>query len=366
MKVLFLTNIPSSYRVDFFNEMGKYCDLTVLFEKGVSDERNASWQSYQFQTFRGIVLQGKKTAVDKAFAPSVTGYLKKSLYDRIIVTNTATPTGMLAILHMNLHRIPYWIEGDGAFPKQNEGVKRYIKRYFIKGAAGYFSTSQMHDSYYMTYGAAPDKIYRYPFTSLKEQDVLLQAVTPEQKQALRKKYKLPTDKVITIAVGQFIHRKGFDILLDCWAKQNETHVLLLIGGGPLRKQYEEKKIENVIILDFLEKAQLMEYYQASDLFVLPTREDIWGLVINEAMANGLPVITTDKCIAGLELVRNGENGYIVPVDSHSELSEKMNTLFRQPELLRSMAQMSLKKIAPYTIENMAKTHVETIEKSLEG
>ena len=53
---------------------------------------------------------------------------------------------------------------------------------------------------------------------------------------------------------------------------------------------------------------------ASDLFVLPTREDIWGLVINEAMSFGLPIITTRKCIAGTELITDGENGYLLEAD----------------------------------------------------
>ena len=50
------------------------------------------------------------------------------------------------------------------------------------------------------------------------------------------------------------------------------------------------------------------YYQAADMLVFPTREDIWGLVINEAMANGLPTVSTDKCVAALEMIKQGENG----------------------------------------------------------
>ena len=63
MKLLFLSNVPSPYRVDFFNELGKYCDLTVLFEKTTSDERDESWKKYQFNTFRGIFLRGKTISV---------------------------------------------------------------------------------------------------------------------------------------------------------------------------------------------------------------------------------------------------------------------------------------------------------------
>ena len=68
----------------------------------------------------------------------------------------------------------------------------------------------------------------------------------------------------------------------------------------------------------------------------------------EAMANGLPIITTNKCIAGLELVKNGENGYIVPVDSVEEISKTINLLFENNEN-NIMGENSLKKIKEYTI-----------------
>ena len=77
-------------------------------------------------------------------------------------------------------------------------------------------------------------------------------------------------------------------------------------------------------MPFMRKDQLKEYFLISDLFILPTKEDIWGLVMNEAMGYGLPVITTDKCIAGVELITDEINGYIVPINYVEELSNKNN------------------------------------------
>ena len=93
--------------------------------------------------------------------------------------------------------------------------------------------------------------------------------------------------------------------------------------------------------------------------MLPTREDIWGLVINEAMAYGLPVITTDRCVAGLELVEDGVNGYIVPVNDAASLAEKMLCVLNGD--MQQMGRRSLEKIQGYTIENMAQTHVAILE-----
>ncbi len=71
MKILFITNIPSPYRIEFFKELGKLCELTVLFEKGASDERDTSWKNYSFDGFNGIILKGKKHSTDMSFCPTV-------------------------------------------------------------------------------------------------------------------------------------------------------------------------------------------------------------------------------------------------------------------------------------------------------
>ena len=65
-------------------------------------------------------------------------------------------------------------------------------------------------------------------------------------------------------------------------------------------------------LQHLEPDALAQVYGVSDVFVLPSFEETWGLVVNEAMACGLPVITTDRVGAAVDLVREGENGFVVP------------------------------------------------------
>jgi glycosyltransferase involved in cell wall biosynthesis len=77
------------------------------------------------------------------------------------------------------------------------------------------------------------------------------------------------------------------------------------------------------------------------------------------MAYGLPVITTDRCVAGLELVEDGVNGYIVPVEDEKALAQKMQIALESD--MEAMGAASLEKIQPYTLENMAKVHAEIFE-----
>lgn len=360
MKVLFLTNIPSPYRVAFFNELGKEVELTVLFEKGASDERDASWKEYHFQNFTGIILPSRRASVNTAFCPSVCRYLNRS-WDHIICANATTPTGMLAIQTMKLRGLKYWIEGDGAFAKSGKGVKEKIKKHFLSGATGYFSTSKAHDEYYLTYGAKADRIYRYPFTSICESDVLKSAPVEEEKRRIKSSLGM-VDNPVVLSVGQMIPRKGVDILIRTAARCKGVD-FYLVGGKPTDEYTGLKKTlnaENVFFGDFKKPAELKRYYQAASLFLLPTREDIWGLVINEAMANGLPIVTTNRCVAGLELVKNGENGYIVPVEDVPATVEAIQKVMDADT--KKMSERSLEIIRGYTIEAMAEAHVRILSK----
>ena len=119
-------------------------------------------------------------------------------------------------------------------------------------------------------------------------------------------------------------------------------------------------ITNVHFIDFMPKKELADYYRAADIFVLPTREDIWGLVINEAMAYGLPVVTTEKCVAGVEMVCEGHNGYIVPVENTDALKKAIVKAFH------ISGEAVLNTAKKYSIENMAKSHMRMFELTLKN
>ena len=146
---------------------------------------------------------------------------------------------------------------------------------------------------------------------------------------------------------------------------NDDCGLYFVGGEPT-KQYldivHQNNIQNVHFIGFTEKEKLKLYYAAADIFVLPTREDIWGLVINEAMAAGLPVITTNRCGAGLELIKNNQNGYLVQVDDVDNLSEKIHVILNNKNLKNKMENNATEVIKNYTVEKMAQWHYEQLSK----
>ncbi|MCD7791355.1 MAG: glycosyltransferase family 4 protein [Bacteroides thetaiotaomicron] len=330
--------------------------MTVLFEKRGSDERDSSWLDYKLDNVGAVFLPGKSTGVAEAFCPSVVKWLRKD-YDHIVVTNFSDMTGMLAVLWLKSHRKSYELESDGGFPGSGKGIKEKIKKFFISGAERYFSTAKIHDQYYMTYGTPSERIVRYPFTSLSDTDILKEPISEEEKANLKSKLNM-TEKHIVLAVGQFIYRKGYDVLIKACADLKDTGVYMVGGEAP--EEYLElvKKVHatNIHFVGFKQKQELQDYYLAADVFVHPTREDIWGLVVNEAMAKGLPVITTDKCVAGLELIIDERFGKIIKSDDTVALSVAIQDVLANLSPEQNI--QILCHIANYTLDTMANCHIK--------
>lgn len=365
MKVLFYTNVPSPYRVDFFNELGKYCELTVLFEIGNSNERSDEWRKYSFKNFTGIVMKGVRVRTDMAFCPCILKYLKKGMYDRVIVTVLASPTAYLAVWALKLKKIPYVFEGDGGFAEKGKSIKAYFKRYIISNAKRCYSTSGTFDDYCKMYGAKASNILRYTFTSLREEQMLKECISGDEKRILREQLGIKEKKVI-LSVGRFVHVKGFDLLLKACENNSDEIGIYIIGGSDkgeyaqLQKQYN---VKNVHYIEHMQFDTLKKYYQAADVFVFFSRGDVWGLVINEAMSQGLPVISTDKCGAALELVENGVNGYVVHSEAVEEMRDAINKMTVSEQICADMGKKSLEKIQKYTIEFMAKEHMDLLNEA---
>ncbi|MFJ5768869.1 glycosyltransferase family 4 protein [Psychrobacillus sp. NPDC093180] len=363
MKVLIISNIPSPYRIDFFNELGKAVDLTVIFEAKLANEIKFNWNLEEIKWFKAKFLK-ESNIEEKKVDWSILKYIKKNYYDVIIVTSYAYLTEMVALLTLKFKKIPYYLEIDGGLIRTDENYfKSKLKSFLISNAKGYFSPSKSSDDFLVYYGADREQIYRYPFTSLKREDILNEVIQADEKSVLKKQLNIQEEKVV-LSVGRFIHGKGFDVLLNACNEIGKDIGVYIVGGNPTDEYVKLKNkynLTNVHFIGFKTKEELKNYYKAADLFVLPTRGDVWGLVINEAMCHGLPVITTDKCVAGIELIENYRNGFIVPVDHSGELSEKMNIILEDMETKNNMSNQNLEVIRKYTIENMVNKHLEILK-----
>ena len=360
--VLYITNYPSPYRVNFFDELSRYCDVTVLLSERVKEQKhwNPAWFIQGEGSFHLVELGGLRLKLgEETLCGEVISWLKKP-FDVIIVGGYSSPTAILALGWLKWKRIPFYMEVDGGLIREDSRLKYLFKKSLVSSAAFWLSSGEATDRYLTHYGAKPDRISHYPFTSLYARDILPELPSEEEKRELRKQLGMEEEKILLCAC-RIDPGKGLDVLLQAAGELADNVGVYIVGGEPdeqLRQILNARALPHVHFVSFCSKEALKRYYRAADLFVLPTRSDVWGLVINEAMACGLGIITTERCVAGLELVENGVNGYLVPVDDAAELAEKLNTALRGD--LRAMGRASLEKIRPYTIENMAKIHGEIL------
>lgn len=366
MKVLFVTNFPSAYRVDFFNELGKGCDLTVAYERKKAAHRDEKWQGAKGDHFREIYMRLRPKGTSQSRGSATKNTVKCGNYDVVIFGGYASPSVIRAIVYCRTHKQKYYIEFDGSFDKTDPFLKRIVKKYLLKGAEGCFVTSEETARYIQKMGISTEKIIKYPFTSVREEEIIASPLSFHEKAELRKRLNLPEGQLI-ISVGQFIYRKGYDLLLE--ALSNVEHsVSVIIVGGEATDEYielcERYNLTNVRFLPFLRKRELFQIYKAADLFVLPTREDVWGLVINEAMSCGLPIISTYNCIAATELIDNGRNGMLVPSNDSNALAVAIKEILSRD--LYKMGEASLACIRNFSIEKMAQKHIEALYERVNG
>lgn len=359
-RVLFITNYPSPYRVQFYDELGKHLDVTVLFADRIEEKvtRSAEWFVESRGGFHMVQLQKRAFTVGgRDLCLDVTEWVRKD-FDAIVVCGYSSPTAILAMAYMRLKKIPFYMEVDGGLIREDSKLKYAIKKRLVTMPNAWISSGKHTTRYLTHYGADERRIQYYPFTSLQAADIPERIPTPEEKQQLRRELGMTEEKIL-ISVSRFIPSKRLDMLIRSAAEIGEQVGVYLVGGEPTEEYLalqKEQSADNVHFVGFKKKEELAKYYQAADLFALPTQTDVWGLVINEAMAYGLPIITTDRCVAGLELVEEGVNGCIIPKDDQAALTEKIRAVFASD--YRKMGEAALETIRPYTIENMAKAHVE--------
>jgi len=356
MKVLFITNIPSPYRIDFYNELSRFVDLTVIFEARRVQGIRFNWNDDNLR-FKAVFLSEGEIQ-EKKIDFKIFRYIRLKEYDYIFATNYSYYTELIALLYMQLRKIPYCLEVDGALMRSESKLKFMLKKQLISKASYYFSPSKESDRFLIHYGADKERINRYEFSSLWKREILAEIIDDVEKSKIKRILGLQ-NKILILCVSQIIHRKGIDILLDALNGLDNDYQCVLVGEKPDEQYYkfvEDNMNNNIIHLEFKDRDTLRKLYQAADVFVLPTRFDVWGLVINEAMANGVPVITTTGCVAGTELVQDGYNGYLVPTEEPYSLREKISILIENRKKRKQMGRNAIKTIQNYTIEQMVDSH----------
>ena len=152
MRILYITNIPSPYRVDFFNHLSEDCDLKVIFDSMNAKDRANDWFNSDNIKFKySVIRSGNIFKLGKE--------LNKK-YDLVVIGGYSTINGALAIQILKLKKIKFIINADGGFVNYKDSfVSKFLKTYFISSANYYLSTSNGTNEYLTYYGAKKENIY---------------------------------------------------------------------------------------------------------------------------------------------------------------------------------------------------------------
>ena len=265
--------------------------------------------------------------------------------------------------------IPFLLRGD-ANNKRKFSVPHLLRnqtllRLLIRQASAVIAVGSSNRSFWKRFGATDNKILFSPFCVDTEYWFAHAAKTLPRRCEIRRRLGLD-DRMVVLSVGRNAYIKGFDILVKA-IKQIPKTILVLVGDGAsdalVERIIEEHQLEErVKKVPFLQQDELAEHYAAADVFTLMSRQEPWGLVINEAMHFGLPIVASDAVGAVDDLVK--DNGFIVPAGDVDALREKLLLLQKDEELRYNMGQKSREIISEWNIERAAEGLWEAIKFAL--
>jgi len=375
-KIALITNIIAPYRVPCFNKIieSDIFNFDVYFL--AENESNREWKIYRdkikfhYKVLKGVHFKLRNERI-LHLNYGLAYYLVKQKYDLIAIGGWDQVAYWEALIISKIlgTKIMYFGESTLKDRRSNSQFFEKMKRVFIKNCDGYLPAGNAAAEYVKYLGGSPDKIFIARFCA--DHDFFYNEylrLRPYKKEIKRKK-GYPAFTILF--VGRFVWYKGVMVLLEAYKKLQEKNKdigLVLLGDGPEREKYEKycksNNLKNVFFEGFKQMEELPEYYISADVLVLPSLSDPWGLVVNEAMAFGLPVISTDVAGVTYDLVKNGINGYVVKAGNVKDLYKALKKLYKNENLRKKMGEMSLEIIKEYTPENWAKSFIEAINKIL--
>ena len=250
-----------------------------------------------------------------------------------------------------MHRIPFIIAYERtAHTERNCPLWRRLYRRFISlFTDGYIVNGKLTKEYLISQGCNPNRI----FTGAMCADSIglsenISKLPIQESELIKKEIIGATNSgLVYLYVGRIIKRKGVNYLLESWNKHIEKFPedkLLIAGNGPLLEEYRKKYHNNSIIYtDDIDYSEIYKYYAISDVFIIPTLEDNWSLVVPEAMACGLPIACSIYNGCYPELVKENFNGRTFDPLNNNDIIETLSYFHKQDLVVMGKRSIEIEK-----------------------
>jgi len=379
-KIVLLHNLVYPPRTPLFNLINQNTkfDFKVLFLS--LNAGNRQWKldlnkiKFPYKILSHMVINLKiEDCLYFIFNPTVLVDLWREKPDVIIGCGWVHPANYLALLYSRIRRKPFILFSESTVYETSwrRVLGLPLVKFMVKLADAYLTPGINAKEYLESLGAKKDKVF-----------IVLNAVdsrffysksrlSVQQKLKIKRKFKISEGRVI-LYVGRLERVKGIEYLFDAYknleSERGDT-ALVITGEGPFKKQLKEKckkeRIKKVIFLGNIERNQMPRIYGIADLVVLPSWSEVWGLVINEAMSCGLPVISTESVGSSRDLIKNGVNGYVVKARDSQALYQAIKKVLSNSKA-RKMGDNSRKIISDFTYQKMADGFIKVINRFCEN
>lgn len=357
-KVSIITNIPAPYRVDFFKYMKNHIkdyDISIIYTGLTAGNRK--WKVDIEDVENDIVLKSKCIEIKKRYNSryiyiplNITKTLKKVNSD-IIIASEYNPTAVIACLwcKKNNKKFISWTDGTKTSEKKLNFIQKITRKYIISHADAFIASSSKSKELQIKYGADESKCY-ISYLTVNIDKYMLERNYQSQNRLL--------------CVASLIRRKGIDLLLNALAKVKCNFELNIAGDGLEKKalQQQARKYglqDKVHFLGYIEN--MKEVYKSNDIFILPTREDCYALVILEAMCAGMPVIVSKYADGHHDMVVDGFNGKIIDPYDENDFSKQIDNLLSSTDLQKKYGLNNKKILNKFKFEETIKGFYDAIK-----
>jgi glycosyltransferase involved in cell wall biosynthesis len=365
-KVCFLNSHPIQYFAPMYRYMSKSDDLTfhVLYLsdssiRGATDAGFAQDVKWDIDLLSGYssCFVGKrfnKRVPDGFFsliAPEIWKTVRSVNCDALVIHGHGYCANVLAFAAAKSVGIPVFMRGETHLGLTRSKFRSFVRNRMLSWlyayCSGVLAIGTANKEFYVSIGVPEAKIHLVPYTVDNERFSEAARLSDEEKSAVRRQLGIEGDAPVIVYAGKFQLRKHpGDVLRAAKQLSNDglEFNLVMAGSGELgpalKELARELELKNVFFPGFINQASLPGVLGACDIFVLPSEEEPWGLIVNEAMCAAMPVVVASGVGCVRDLVRVGKNGLTFPVGNVDRLADALRALVVDPQKVREMGRES--------------------------
>lgn len=359
MKLVIVTNIPVPYRLPIYEHLNNKYKNNFLVIYCSQRESNRKWNLDDFK-FNHLFLKENVKAKKDGFNfvhnnPDVFIELKKYNPDAIITTGF-NPTHLYSWIYAKLFRKKHICMTDGwIYSEKNLSmVHKIIRKIIFKSSSAFIGASKNSLDLYRSYNIVEEKLF--------------QSHLCVDNKKFKNQFRFNDREYDLMFSGQFIDRKLPLFFADVAYKVSKSIKnlkILILGDGPLKKEFFTK-LDSLGLhyhyAGFVTQTELPQLYANAKLFLFPTKVDAWGVVVNEAMASGTPVVTTPFAGVINDLLIDKENGLILPINT-TLWSEEIKKTLTSEKVWNNLSKNSIKAVQVFNFDAATKGIIDASEYS---